>query len=97
MEYLVHQSIHDDVLFLTNLPLSVGLGPISHFYSKGALPSVYQNYSDGSFPKSLLPSRILTLVYNLKSLTTGISFENYCILSSSFYFFPLSHYPDHSR
>ena len=28
MEYLVHRSIHDDVLFLTNLPLSVGLGPV---------------------------------------------------------------------
>lgn len=35
MKYLVHQLTHD-VLFLTNLPLSVGLGPISHFPPKGA-------------------------------------------------------------
>src|SRR6185437_4395234 len=32
---------------------------------------------------------------DLKSSSTGILFENYCILSSSFHFSPLSHYPDH--
>ena len=42
MEHLTHQSINDDVLFLANLPLSVGLGPISHFCLEIPLSIYYQ-------------------------------------------------------
>jgi hypothetical protein len=45
MGYLVHQLlIHNDVLFLTNFSLSVGLDPIRHFYLEMPLSIYYYYY-----------------------------------------------------
>jgi hypothetical protein len=59
MGYLVHQLIiHNDVLFLTILSLSVGLDPVSHFYLEMPLsilndtgagrPMILSCFSEGS-------------------------------------------------